>query len=112
MLKIYSRPRIRIPKIVINSCKMLKENKVRKKIRVTIIVIIAFDTVGIVLNSVLPIFDVMCQNKAESIATIISNEEATNVMREHTYDELITIEKDKNENIKMINFKSNNILQM
>ena len=105
MHKIYSRPRIRIPKIVINSGKMLKENKVRKKIRVTIIVIIAFATVGIVLNSVLPIFDAMCQNKAESIATIISNEEATNVMREHTYDELFTIEKDKNENIKMI--KSN-----
>ena len=105
MHKIYSRPRIRIPKVIINSGKILRTDKVRKKIKITIIVIIAFATVGVILNSVLPIFDVMCQNRAESIATIISNEEATNVMREHTYDELFTIEKDKNENIKMI--KSN-----
>ena len=105
MHKIYSRPRIRIPKVIINSGKILRTDKVRKKIKITIIVIIAFATVGVILNSVLPILDVMCQNRAESIATIISNEEATNVMREHTYDELFTIEKDKNENIKMI--KSN-----
>ena len=96
MHKIYSRPRIRIPKVIINSGKILRTDKVRKKIKITIIIIIAFATVGVIL---------MCQNRAESIATIISNEEATNVMREHTYDELFTIEKDKNENIKMI--KSN-----
>ena len=88
MHKIYSRPRIRIPKVIINSGKILRTDKVRKKIKITIIVIIAFATVGVILNSVLPIFDVMCQNRAES-----------------TYDELFTIEKDKNENIKMI--KSN-----
>ena len=36
---------------------------------------------------------------------MISNEQATNVMREHSYDELFTIEKDTNGNITMI--KSN-----
>ena len=67
--------------------------------------VIAFSTVKIVLDAILPIFDTLCKDKAKSIATIISNEQATNDMREHTYDELFTIEKDNNGNITMI--KSN-----
>ena len=67
--------------------------------------IIAFSTVKIILDAVYPIFDTLCENRARSIATIISNEEATNVMREHSYDEMFTIEKDSNNNIAMI--KSN-----
>ena len=67
--------------------------------------VIAFSTVKIVLDAILPIFDTLCKDKAKSIATIISNEEATNVMKEHTYDELFTLEKDKDGNITMI--KSN-----
>ena len=67
--------------------------------------VIAFSTVKIVLDAILPIFDTLCKDKAKSIATIISNEQATNVMREHTYDELFTNEKDNNGNITMI--KSN-----
>ncbi len=47
----------------------------------------------------------MCERKAKSIATIVSNEQATNVMKEHSYDELFTLEKDNNNNITMV--KSN-----
>ena len=67
--------------------------------------IIAFSTVKIVLDAVYPIFDTLCEAKAKSIATIVSNEQATNVMKEHSYDELFTLEKDNNNNITMI--KSN-----
>lgn len=67
--------------------------------------VIAFSTVKIVLDAILPIFDTLCKDKAKSIATIISNDQATVVMREHTYDELFTIEKDNDGNICMI--KSN-----
>lgn len=67
--------------------------------------VIAFGTVKIVLDAILPIFDTLCEDKAKSIATIISNEQATNVMREHSYDELFSIEKDNDGNITMI--KSN-----
>ena len=67
--------------------------------------VIAFSTVKIVLDAILPIFDTLCKDKAKSIATIIANEEATNVMREHSYEELFTIEKDNDGNITMI--KSN-----
>lgn len=100
MHKIYSRPRIRIPKIIVN--KKFQSNKTRKIVKIILILIIAFSTVKVVLDAVLPIFDTLCENKAESIATMISNEQATIVMKEHSYDELFQIEKDNNGNISMI----------
>ena len=101
MYKIYSRPRIRMPKVIMQSRKRMQSEKGRKMTTMLVILIIAFSTVKLILDAVLPIFD----NRAKSIATIISNEQATNVMKQHTYDELFTIEKDKNGNISMI--KSN-----
>mgnify|MGYP005776637317 FL=1 len=83
----------------------MKTKKGKKTVTILIILIIAFSTLKLVLNAVMPIFETLCEDKAKSIATIISNEEATNVMSEHTYDELFTIEKDNNGNITMI--KSN-----
>ena len=105
MSKIYSRPRIKIPKIVIQNGKKLNSNKGRKTAKIVIILIIAFSVVKFSLDAVSPIFDTICENRAESIATIVSNEQATEVMKEHTYDEMFTIEKDSNNNITMI--KSN-----
>ena len=105
MYKIYSRPRIRIPKIFFQARNEMKNKKARKLIKILLVVMIAFLTVKFSLDSVLPIFDTLCENEAKSIATIVSNEQATNVMREHSYDELFTIEKDTEGNITMI--KSN-----
>ena len=103
--KIYSRPRIQLPKIFFSN-KGDKNLKRKQKIaKIFIIIVIAFSTVKVVLDAILPIFDVLCKDKAKAIATIVSNNEATNVMREHTYDELFTIEKDNDGNITMI--KSN-----
>jgi len=111
MNKIYSRPRIKIPKILLLK-KVRKRNlnftgsiKTKKTIKVFLIIIIAFFTVKTVLNAVLPIFDNLCENKAKSIASIVANEQATIVIKDHSYDELFKIEKDNNGNIAMI--KSN-----
>lgn len=104
MHKIYSRPRIRIPKVLING-EVLNNHKNKKIAKIIIILIIAFSTVKIVLDAVYPIFDTLCEAKSKSIATIVSNEQATNVMKEHSYDELFTLEKDNNNNITMV--KSN-----
>lgn len=79
--------------------------RIKKIAKIIIILIIAFSTVKIVLDAVYPIFDTLCEAKAKSIATIVSNEQATNVMKEHSYDELFTLEKDNNNNITMV--KSN-----
>lgn len=105
MHKIYSRPRIRIPKIVINSGKKFNSKKGKKLAKIFIILIIAFSVVKLVLDSVLPIFDTLCENKAKSIATIISNEQATLTMKNYSYDDLFTIEKNNDGSISMI--KSN-----
>lgn len=105
MHKIYSRPRIRIPKIIVQSKRSMNCEKGKKMTTLIVILIIAFSTVKIILDAVLPIFDTLCENRAKSIATMVSNEQATNVMKQHSYDELFTIEKDNNGNITMI--KSN-----
>ncbi len=105
MHKIYSRPRIRLPKIVIQSRSRIQNPKARKIATIFVILTIAFATVKLILDAVLPIFDTLCENRAKSIATIVSNEQATNVMKEHSYDELFTMEKDKEGNVTMI--KSN-----
>lgn len=105
MSKIYSRPRIKIPKIFIASKGNKEIIKKQKITKIFIIMIIAFSTVKIVLDAILPIYDTICKDKAKSIATMISNDQATNVMKEHTYDELFTLEKDNEGNIIMI--KSN-----
>ena len=113
MHKIYSRPRIKIPKIKLNRIKSNNrsgnKNNIKKinikKLRIIIVVTVAIITVRTILGAVYPIFDTLCESKAKSIATIISNEEATNVMKGHSYDEFFTVEKDSNNNIAMI--KSN-----
>ncbi len=105
MHKIYSRPRIRFPKIIIQSKKRMQSKKAKKITTLLMILIIAFSTAKLILDAVLPIFDTQCQNRAKSIATTVSNEQATNVMKQHTYDELFSVEKDNSGNITMI--KSN-----
>ena len=113
MHKIYSRQKIKIPKIKMNRIGIQNRNlnningqKINtNKLKIIMIILIAFFTVTTILKAVYPIFDNLCESKAKSIATIISNEEATNIMKEHSYDELFTIEKDTNNNIGMI--KSN-----
>ena len=105
MSKIYSRPRIRIPKIFISDIGDKNFRKKQRMAKTFIIMIVAFSTLKIVLDAILPIFDNTCKDKAKAMATIISNEQATLVMKEHKYDELFTIEKDNDGNINMI--KSN-----
>lgn len=105
MNKIYSRPRIHLPKIFNFKTREQKNKKKQKIAKILFIMIIAFSTIKIVLDAILPLFDSLCEERAKAIATIISNEEATNVMREHTYEELFLIEKDNEGNIIMI--KSN-----
>ena len=103
--KIYSRPRIKIPQFFTSNNNNKNQKRKQKIAKIFIIIIIAFSTFKIVLDAISPIFDALCEDKAKSIATVISNNEATNVMKDHTYDELFTIEKDNDGNITMI--KSN-----
>lgn len=90
MHKIYSRTRILY---------------VRKVTDIIAILAIAFTVVAVVCKAVRPVFETLCKDEAKSIATIITNQEATNIMQKYSYDELFSIEKDEQGNILMI--KSN-----
>lgn len=53
----------------------------RKLIKTAIIVIIAVCIANRIIATIEPIMDVLCIDMAKSIATRVSNEQATNVMR-------------------------------
>ena len=88
-VKIYSRPRIHLPKIKLNKKGngSIKQKNKEKIVKIFIILVIAISTVKLILDSVRPIFDELCADRAKSIATIVSNEQSTEVMKDHTYDE-------------------------
>ena len=43
-------------------------------VKIFFVIVIAFSTVKLILDAVMPIFDELCEEKAKSIATIIDNE--------------------------------------
>lgn len=103
---IYSRRRIKLPKVVYKKFKFSKlPNKSRKKFKILTILTIAIVTFTMAINSINPVFETLCKDKAKSIATIICNEESTKIIQNYKYEDLVTIYKDSNNNIKMI--KSN-----
>ena len=61
-----------------------------------VIVFVAIFTFNILYKSVDPIFRALCEEKAHEIATIVTNEEATNVMANYKYGDMFTLEKDSN----------------
>ena len=106
MDKIYSRKRIRLPKLYISrfSCKQVD---IRQKIAFKTIftLIIAIFVMVTVINGINPILDKLCLDVSKNKATSISNKKTTEVMANYSYDDIITIYRDSGNNITMI--KSN-----
>lgn len=114
--KIYSRPRISLPKFegfLINEKtndfqkkvdvkNSVNQKKIKKIIRILIVLFIAFLIVNITLQAIEPIIDMQCITMAKGIATKISNEQASIVMANYKYDDLMKITKDEEGNIKLI----------
>lgn len=57
---------------------------------------------NLVLSYIGPVFETLCEEKARSVATVISNQESTKAMNKYQYEELYTIEKDLEGNISII----------
>lgn len=93
--KIYSRNNLRFSNLQ-------QQAKAKKVAKVIIILAIAFSVVYFSMHSISPIMQRQCKSMAKSIATKISNTEATKVMAKYDYDDLLTITKDKQGNIKMV----------
>lgn len=105
MDKIYSRRRLTMPKLNISiwNQNSNKDNKIKLKIiKITIIILIASFTFMRSIEAIKPIMDKQCENIAKSVATKISNEQATIVMSRYSYDDLCNVSKDVNGNISMI----------
>lgn len=103
MSLIYSRPRIRLPKFFIIN------NKNKKKSKFLFIIIVIVTITIIVIRSVTPVFNRLCSDKAKSAATIITNEETTNAIKNYKYSDFIIIHKDENGNILMLESNMKNI---
>lgn len=100
MDKIYSRRRILLPKFTVmykhNSGKEPDYKKVNIVFKFTSVIAIAIITANLIIQAISPIIDKQCINMAKSIATKISNEQATVVMSKYKYEDLCTITKDTN----------------
>lgn len=82
--------------------KDLKKVFDRKLIKTAIIVIIAVCIANRIISTIEPTMDILCIDMAKSIATRVSNEQATNVMEKYKYEDISNIIRDEQGNIKMI----------
>ena len=94
MDKIYSRTRIRFNKDI--------KNKSRKTIKIFLILIISILFANTVIKKADPIMSSQCVAMARSVIIKISNEEVSKVMQNYSYDDLLKIVRDENNNIKLI----------
>lgn len=74
----------------------------RKIIKFVLIIIVMIITFTSIINSIGPILDTLCKDKAKSVATIICNEESTKIIKNYKYEDLVTIHRDNDNNITMI----------
>ena len=95
--KLYSRWRIKLPK--------LRELKSVKAILLIMFFSIMI-SVGMFLKSAYPVFKASCETAAASKGNKIINDEVLKVMQNYTYNDLITIDKDINGKISLIEANS------
>ena len=99
--KIYSRNRIRLPKIIIQNNGNPNKNT-SKVLKITAILVIAISVAGFSLKGIQPIIEKNCKSMAKSVATKVSNIKATEVMAKYEYNDILVISKDENGNINRV----------
>ena len=99
--KIYSRKRIRLPKIIIQNNRNPNKNT-SKVLKITTILVIAISVAGFSLKGIQPIIEKNCKSMAKSVATKVSNIKATEVMAKYEYNDILVISKDENGNINRV----------
>ena len=96
MDSIYSRKRIKIPKIK----GFYTDNKNAKKFfSIFIIILIAILTFYSLFKSINPIFEGLCIEKARQIGTYIMNNASNMILDNTEYNNIVSIEKDENNKV-------------
>ena len=110
--KIYSRNRIKFHNVLNNKNNKKIDKKFSFLFNIIIIILTAIITFKSLLGAINPILNRLCMDEAKNIATKISNEQASLIMNKYKYEDIITIVRDDNGNIKMLqtNIKSVNEL--
>lgn len=107
MSLLYSRPRIKLPKIfILNKRHHQNNNQINKVI--VIILIISITSISII-KAVAPVFNKLCEDKAKSVATIICNRQTTQCIKGYQYSDFVMIHTDENKNITMLEANMINI---
>ncbi len=101
MDKIYSRPRLKMPKLKVFYNP--NNNRKNRRIKIVLIVAIIFIFIGIfTLKYITPMFENMCYLRARLIAAQIVNKKTRESIENIDYNDLITIVRDNNGNITMV----------
>lgn len=101
MDKIYSRPRIKLPKIKIDP---KRNNNIQKKKLRILLIIILIGLIGLkmLFDYINPMFESLCYLRAKAIAAQIVNKKTKESIENIDYNDLITIVRDNNGNITMV----------
>ena len=103
---IYSRKRIKFPKIVI-----YKENK--RKINKLNIILIFFIILVIInlliIKAISPVFNKLREDKAKGVAVLICNTNTSECIKQYNYSDFIIIHMDDDKNIRMLEANMKNI---
>lgn len=96
MDKIYTRKRIKIPSLrYVPFQRGKKSLKQKITLNIAMVLVVALVTLAIIIKSITPIIDKACEDVAKAKATIVSNNMATEVMKNYTYNDLVNIYKDE-----------------
>ena len=101
--KIYSRPRLNLAFLKNTPKSHKSRRKIKNIMPVVSIFLVAIITCFSIWNFVNPIFEKLCQDKAKSLATMITNEETTKIIEKYNYDTFFTIQKEEKGSIQIIN---------
>ena len=96
--KIYSRDGIKLPQLFSNN----RNYSNNIFVNIVIVIVVAVFTYSIIVKAINPIIEEQCKDNAKNIASKIANEQASIILNIYKYDDLITIERDSNGNIKML----------
>ncbi len=120
---VYSRPRFKLPIIKHNknnikstqpSSKTQNKRRNNKKFRnskyyTIVLIVVTMLTTIFIVNHINPIVDEIAINELTNKLTEITNKEAEKIMKNYQYEDLVTVIFDKDNNISMIQAKTNNI---